>query len=354
MIPPSKDRCPSLVYCGCLQGGTTSQRRYGTLSEMTCDAQAMNTSYPWLLETAYGRTENRLDFLFLNHRLASLCRAHRPDIVWCDKATKIKRRTLRELKQQGATLVHVNPDDPFGMFSRGWSVFLDALQEYDVHFVPRAVNVGDYRRFGARCVYQYDRSFDHNLHRPLDGQPGRTPETDLQVGFVGSWAERRSDSLAYLLCHGVQVKIWGDGWRGKKNWALLQQGYRGPGAYGETYVERLNGLDIVLHFLREENRDEQDSRTYEIPGCGRFMLAERSAKHLELFQEGKEAEFFSTDAELLAKVRRYAANPVAVQEIARRGHSRSVNNYTHEHRLSAMLKIVVEERAWQARTKTQL
>jgi spore maturation protein CgeB len=342
---PTSKRVQSMVYCGCLRPGTTSQKRFETLTDLADQVWGINTAFPPLFEHLYFRTDHRFDFLNLNFRLASLCRRVRPDVVWFDKATKVRPSTLQQIKQGGATLVHINPDDPFGAFNRGWSLFLDAISRYDLHFVARPINIQDYLKHGALCVHGYDRSFDPNFHRPLKGQPGLPHDGAIRIGFVGSWAPKRSDSLAYLVGKGMALSIWGDGWRRQKNWNILEPFYCGEGAYGNAYVERLNSLDIVLHFLRAENRDEQDSRTYEIPGCGRFMLAERSPKHSELFKEGEEAEFFENNDELLAKVLFYAGNPSAMRAVAERGHYRAVNNYTHKHRLSGMLEIAQARRS---------
>jgi spore maturation protein CgeB len=68
--------------------------------------------------------------------------------------------------------------------------------------------------------------------------------------------------------------------------------------YEEEYIKTINGMEIALHFLRHGNRDEQDSRTFEIPACKVFMIAESSELHLQLFKENEEAVFFSSKKEL--------------------------------------------------------
>jgi len=55
---------------------------------------------------------------------------------------------------------------------------------------------------------------------------------------------------------------------------------------------------------------------------GLRMLAERTTDHLRLFEEGREAEYFATPDELLAKVRHYLAHDDERRAIAEAGRER--------------------------------
>jgi spore maturation protein CgeB len=68
------------------------------------------------------------------------------------------------------------------------------------------------------------------------------------------------------------------------------------------------------------------------------MLAERTGRHLSFFVEGREAEFFSSNQELLEKVRLYLQKELEREKIAMAGYQRCIKSgYSMRSQLSAML-----------------
>jgi spore maturation protein CgeB len=144
-----------------------------------------------------------------------------------------------------------------------------------------------------------------------------------------------------LAQNGIPVRIWGGGWQEK--WSVSHPNLKIESSpiWGADYARTICSFDINLNFLRKVNRDLQTTRSMEIPACGAFMLAERSAEHLELFEEGKEAEFFGSDAELLEKVKYYLIHETARRQIARAGRDRCLRSgYSNHERLKIILKLI--------------
>lgn len=338
-----------ILYIGSLDAGTTSHERMKAMADLGHSVTGIDVArsgHPYKRQLA--RVLRRLgwhpDFTGLNRDIRNAVSSQPFDLVWVDKGVLVKPSTLQFIKQlqPDCVLAHLNPDDPFGAYRNGWGVFLKAIPYYDCHFVARTQNVEEYSRLGGRNVMPYDRSFSKTLHRPGVLSPEEEKKYKVAVGFIGAHAPARAGTIAYLIQNGIPVAIYGDGWVGRSCWDIIRPYHRGPSRYGDEYVKTINGMGIALHFLRHENRDEQDSRTFEIPACGAFMLAERSRKHEEFFRENEEAAFFDTTEELLEKVRHYLNHPEEAARIGAAGRRRCVESgYDHHSRIKNLLNIAL-------------
>jgi spore maturation protein CgeB len=268
--------------------------------------------------------------------------AARPwDILWMDKGLSIEAGVLEKVKrlQAECKIVGYSPDDMARVQnqSRQW---LEHLYLYDFYFTTKSYNVSELKALGCKNPIFVGNAFCPKLHRPMPLSVADRLALGGAVGFIGSWEPERARSIYELAKAGIGVRIWGDGWN-----RCLRRHHNmhieGRPLWAEEYTRAICSFDINLCFLRKANRDLQTTRSIEIPACGGFMLAERSDEHLALFQEGREAEFFSSDKELVQKVIYYLKDPISRKRIAESGRRRCLTSgYSNEERLAWMLGVV--------------
>jgi spore maturation protein CgeB len=112
-----------------------------------------------------------------------------------------------------------------------------------------------------------------------------------------------------------------------------------PAVIEDDYAAAISATRINLAFLRKSNRDLQTTRSVEIPACGGFMLAERTAEHQELFAEGFEAAYFEGAEELIAKTNYYLAHEDERARIACAARRRCLrDDYSYAGRLRAAIE----------------
>lgn len=341
----------SILYIGQIYKGGTCLMRLQTLQTMGNNTITIDTTqelnyFQRLLWGIMSRMGLLLDTANINKHILSIIKDHNIDIVWIDKGTLIKKSTLLQVKNYSPNtlLLHYNPDDPFGYFEqKGWQYFIESIPYYDVHFVPRYQNIREYQLKGAKQVFFLipTRGFHPTIHYPREVDPETKLRLGGTIGFIGSYEEERSTYLNTLANKGFKVRIWGNNWHNSSYNSNLV--IENCALYGNDYALALSSFDIVLCFLRKGNRDKHTSRSIEIPACGAFMLAERTDEHMNLFDEGKEAEFFSSSEELLDKVQYYLKHPEQRKRIATAGQERCLKSgYSYHERLKKMLEIVSE------------
>jgi hypothetical protein len=211
--------------------------------------------------------------------------------------------------------------------------FFDTLPLYDAFVTTKSYGVAELMALGAQRVVFSPNGYDPTCHRPTSDVTGGLPKRDIDVGFIGTFEEARARSIRTLCDAGVRVTVFGSGWERMPPPAPVGLTVEKP-VLGAMYSQTLCRFRIALGFLRKINRDLQTTRSVEIPACGVFMLAERSQEHLDLFEEGVEAEYFGSDEELVAKVRHYLYASHARERIAAAGRERAIKGrYSYAWRL---------------------
>ncbi len=269
-----------------------------------------------------------LDRVGINRRLVEVAREIAPDLVWIEKGNMIRPRTLRTLKQAlpGLRLAAYSDDDMYLRHNRSRD-YARGLHLYDCVFTTKAANAapGELARLGARRVVLVDKAFDPRWHHPPSPAEADGRADGCDVGFIGTYETARGAALHHLAANGIAVRVWGNGWDGMTAAHPNLRLELKPVVNTEAaldYTRCISATRINLGFLRKLNRDLHSDRSVEIPACGGFMLAERTTDHLRLFEEGREAEYFATPDELLAKVRHYLAHDDERRAIAAAGRER--------------------------------
>ena len=269
----------------------------------------------------------------------------KPDIIWIDKGLMIRPVTLRNAKIMNPTtkVCFFSEDDMFAPHNQS-AYFKKCLPLYDLVFTAKSYNTlpAELPKLGARRVVFVDQAYDVYAHRPMEVSQTDKDKFGADVGFIGTFEKDRAMTMLHLARNGIKVRVWGNNW---ESWMKKHSNLRveNQPLYEEKYALAISATKINLCFLRKINRDLQTSRTFEIPACEGFMLAERTREHLRLFEEGKEADFFDNDnpQELLAKVQYYLAHEDKRKTIAQAGRKRCVESgYSHHDRLQYMLEQV--------------
>ena len=338
-----------IIYAGSLAPGTNAYGRSRAFKRLGAEVLSFdfdlfgaNNKFKksWDYYTQFSLAQRCLNKKFIQNVIA-----FQPDLVWVDKGLSLYPGSIETARvgSKKTRFVHYNPDDPFGSFSKGrgllaWRTFIKAISVYDFHFVARQENIEEFLEHGATRVETFDRSFDPMRHRPIELDAKDRAKYSTNVGFIGSYARDRSKSITSLIKAGIDVSVIGSGWKNTPDWKTIEPHWRGPSIYGDEYAKAICGMKICLHFLRRENRDDQDSRTFEIPACGSFMLAERSDSHERLFEDKKEAIYFDNDSDLRQKVEYFLLNDEERKAIAAAGYTRCLTSgYDHESRLKELL-----------------
>lgn len=357
-----------ILFVGGLVEGQTSRMRMLELRQLghtvhTVDAfDRWNQADPFTRRYQQWRCSGSI-VDELNKEVADAANEFRPDLLWAEKQEFLRAETLAEVKKRGAKLLHYTPDPYFTLTWKRTRLMDEALRCFDYLVTAKAYELGEYSRLPAKTIYS-PLAFSEQAHRP------KTPANevdfrlyDSDVSFLGGWEPRRERLLAKIADTGeVGLKIWGYGWdhladgkwtprrafamrrnAGGDRYSItrnskLAAAVQGNEVYGDAYAWAISAAKISLGLLRRVCPDQHTTRSFEIPACGSMMLADRTREHEELFVEGREAEFFSSDGEMLEKIAYYLDHEPERRAVAKGGYDRCFSGgYSYRERVIQIL-----------------
>jgi spore maturation protein CgeB len=356
-----------ILYSGHLTPGQTCRMRRDELVGLGHEVIDYNTEAPWQETEWFGKhLQKRL--LFgpvldkINRDILRLAEQHRPDWFWGDKQEYLRPQTLEQLRSMGIRSVHFTPDPYFTLSWKRTRLMDRCMPLFDSVITSKTYELEQYRKVCKQVIYM-PLGFSETVHRPLETeatQPGGKFYTP--IGFIGGWEPRREEYLSKLVQAGGKLKIWGYAWdhlidgrwtvrrayrlkinagnakfRIARNTSLANCWQSGE-IYGDEYAQALTGTKISVGFLRFVCPDQHTTRTFEIPACGSMLLGDRTPEHQEFFEEGKEAEFFSSVDEMVEKAIYYQEHEHERLAIAQAGKRRChESGYSYRGRLQKVL-----------------
>jgi spore maturation protein CgeB len=270
----------------------------------------------------------------LNRQVEQIAAEFRPQLIFFVKAYHVEPETLDRVRRIAPCFVLMN-DDMFNPANQT-ATFFGNIPFFDLILTTKSYNVREFLRAGAQRSVFIANSYDPRIHFPCQPTPEERAKMAGDIAFIGTWRPNRADFLTPVAeLTDLKLNIWGGSWHKLKRidqihrwrrWQPLHRCVHPHELWCGDMGKAIQSNRITLGLLYQENRDMQTSRTFEIPACGGFMLAERTEEHRMYFEEDKEAVYFGTFEELRDKLRFYVAHDEAREKIARAGYRRCLES----------------------------
>ena len=286
-----------------------------------------------------------LTYWALNRNILETAREFRPNIILVTTGPFISASTLISLREKtGAFLINYCIEDPYNP-ANSTRDLLAGIPLYDLFACTKKAIMDDVQRAGARNVAYVPVAYEPSLFFPES--PASEEEREkfaCDVAFIGT-----ADPDRFVLLNeirerlpGIRLQLYGSFWDRDPYLRRIWKGH----VVGKDHRLAIGGARICLGILRRTNRDTITDRSFQIPACRGFMVAERSNEHEELLAEGEEAAFYDSTEELVEKVRVYLSRDDERARMANAAYHRvTTGGHTFKHRLEQILSLAEELRS---------
>lgn len=241
----------------------------------------------------------------------------------------------------------------FENYSRYWAACFNWVVTTDRDAVPRYVATG----FHNVILSQW--ACNHFLY-----QKREIPEK-YDVTFIGQAYGDRKRIIKEILNAGIAVETRGKGWNaGRVSQEEMIQIFNGSSInlnlanasvkFSSGWLTPIDRFALYNRLTRQGWRKLRSSfgpnglashpiqqikgRTFEVPGCGGFLLTDYVKGIEDFYQPGQEIECYNSTPDLITKIKYYLKNTDLRQKIALKGYQKTLERHTYVHRFNQIFR----------------
>lgn len=277
-----------------------------------------------------------------NKRLLQSAEQFQPDLVFIVKGIEIYPDTVGQLStlHSKPILINWNPDSPFDYETANTNKnIIQAIPLYDVYFIWDADLFQPLKEARAKQPEYLPFAYDPEAHAPAVLSDTERAKHACDVCFVGGYTAQRAHFLEALTEFDLQV--YGTGWERVAPESPLRKHiineWRGEGDMAKV----LGAATITLNFIREQNGQAHNMRTFEAPAMGAFMLSTKTRDQQKWLPAGVGAAYFADVQSLKAQVAYYIQHAGEAAQIAAEGHRLiTTGGHSYTDRMQQVIEVV--------------
>lgn len=297
----------------------------------------------------------------MNSKLLEKAKEVKPDLCFFFLFTdEIYPETIKKITDSGILTYNWFADDHwrFPIFSRFYAPNFSWVSTTDSQAVEK------YKKVGYQNVIHTQWACNHFMYSPKPLESGNKKYAH-EVSFVGQPHSDRRRLVEELNQANIKVDCFGGGWPNgrvsqEEMIEIFSQSKINLNPTKSSGGVDVNSLAKILISKKQGNykvnspwewpnyfrsflgrrREQIKGRTFEIPGCGGFLISGLADNIFDYYIPDKEMVFYKKQEDLVDKVKYYLKHESERISIAQAGYERTVREHTYEVRFKEIFKIV--------------
>lgn len=268
----------------------------------------------------------------------------KPQIIYFRLPCEYPLWYLKSLKHiSNALLISYMNDNPWGLRNNyiKYRYFIKSIPSFDINCIFRRSNESDFINAGAKKIVLILPYYVENMHYTTKKRYSLKSYT-YDVLFAGHYEKEFNEIELYfneIVLNGYTLGLFGNFSNYKYKGLPFEKCIHNYSLRDQNYRKMIESSMISICFFSRLNRDTLTTRIFEIPMCGGLLLCERNDEVTQIFQEDKEALFFSLPNEMILKIKRVKENIILRHDIIKNSRNKILSD---KHEVKDRVRFLIE------------